>query len=286
MPLYEFSSMFTFKNVPRGVGEGAAGVTIPNPAINPYMPGTSQLSHVEGGRVANTWEEDRVNNADVEEWLQPGFKYLDGAMKNYWSDIRVPTKDAYRFVRTRIAGQSKSLSIWNDDIQNGRVKLPVISISRTGHKYNPEKFSPPYMPLIKRFVNRQRTMVAKVFRPVPYNVDYTMTIWAAHKRDAEFVLYQLLLRFNPLAELVASDDHNHGAVQMTLNDSSDDSDKEASAEQLAKVRYSVSYTAEAWLSMPEQLYPTILGNVVTVNEQKPCPPSTTRLFGPGQLKDL
>lgn len=282
MAVYEFSSLFTFANDPRGIGPGGvAGVTIPNPIINPYMPGVSQSSHVEGGRVANTWEGNRVHPGDVEEFLMPGFRFLDSAMKNYWSDLRIPTSDAYRFIRAKISGMSRGVQIWNEDLKHGRITLPVISISRTAHKYNPNKFSPPYGYLRKRFVNRERSRVALSYRPVPYNVDYALTIWAAHKRDAEYALYQILLRFNPLAELRASDDHNIGNVQMILNDSSDDSDKDASAEQLAKVKYSVTYTAEAWLSMPEQIVPTILGHVETVNERTRS--GYDRLSGPSPL---
>lgn len=283
MAVYEFSSMFTFDNVPRSIGPGqVAGVSVPDPIINPYMPGTSQTAHVEGGRVANTWEENRVHSGDVEEWVQPGFRYLDNAMKNYWGDLRIPTKDAYRFIRAKIAGMSKSLQVWSEDLTDGRVALPVISISRTGHKYNPEKFSPPYAPLRKRFVNKQRTRVALSYRPVPYNVDYTMTIWASTKRDIEHALYQILLRFNPLAELRVSDLHNVGNVQMILNDSSDESDKDAAAEQWAKIKYSISYTAEAWISIPEQVVPTIVGNVVTLNE-KTWFDGMRRLSGPVPL---
>jgi hypothetical protein len=240
---------------------GVAAASQPNPAIDPYAPGLSQLSHVEGGRVANTWEEHRVESGDVESFIEPGFRYLDAAMKNYWADIRVPTKDSYRFVRTKIAGMRRSLQIWNEALKHGRVKLPVISISRTGQEYNPEKFTPPYAPFRKRYVNRAKTQVALAYRPVPYFVNYTLSLWTEHKRDAEYVLYQVLTRFNPLAELVVSDDHTFGAVQMSLKSSSDSSDKEASAEQYAKVKYEIVYRAEAWLSLPERIMPTILGTV-------------------------
>jgi len=265
MPVYEFGSRFTFVNTPRGIGPAAvAGATQPNPHINPYAPGMSQNSHVQSGRVANTWEIHRVESSDIEDFIDPGFRYLDAAMKNYWSDIRIPTKDSYRFLRTKIAGMRPSLQIWNEELKHGRVKLPVISISRTGQNYNPDKFTPPYRPLRRRFVNSAKTMVALSYRPVPYIVDYTLNIWSEHKRDAEYALYQILTRFNPLAELAVTDDHNFGYVQMKLISSSDTSEKEASAEQHAKVKYEISYSAEAWLSLPEKVMPTIVGTVLSI----------------------
>jgi len=265
MSIYDFGSSFTFTNTPRGIGAaGVAGAHV-SPNIDPYIQGTTQLSHVSGGRTGN-WEEHRVESADIEDFIAPGFRYLDEAMKNYWSDIRVPTRDSYRFIRTKIAGGSKSLQVWIDELTHGRVQLPVISISRISHSYNEKKFSPPYLALRKRFVNAQRTMVALGYRPVPYNVEYTIDIWAEHKRDAEYINYQMLTRFNPLAELVASDEHNQGCVQMKLNSSSDKSDKEAGAEQYAKVKYEISYTAESWLSIPERVMPTILGTVHSLGQ--------------------
>ena len=267
MAIYEFGSSFTFANVPRGVGPASvSGAVENNPAINPYMPGTSQLSDVQSGRTPNTWEQNRVESQDVEEFIEPGFRYLDGAMKLYWSDIRVPTKDAYRFIRTKIAGMRTSLQIWNEALKHGRVQLPVISVSRGNIKFNPQKFTPPYGTLRKRFVNAEKTRVASQHRPVPYIVDYTLSIWAEHKRDAEYIIYQIMTRFNPMAELRVSDGHGVGNVQMLFDGFSDSSDKEASAEQYAKIKYEINYSAEAWLSIPERVMPTILGKVVTFNE--------------------
>lgn len=267
MAIYNFENSVTFANIPRGIASAAvAGAAIQNPTVSPYAPGVSQTSHVENGRVANTWEEGRVSVGDVEDFIEPAFKYLDSAMKNYWSDIRIPTKDSYRFVRAKIAGASKSLQIWTDDLRHGRVRLPVISISRTNHTYNPAKFTPPYGALRKRYLDAGRTMAALGYRPIPYNVDYSLTLWAEHKRDAEYALYQILTRFNPLAELRASDDHNVGYVQMTLNGAPDSSEKEAAADQQAKIKYEVNYIAEAWLSIPEKIVPLISGSVYSISE--------------------
>ena len=261
--IHQFGSSFTFENVPRGVVAGQVpGGSINNP-ISPMVPVAAyQLSDAQSGRVPNQWEQSRVEPGYVEDSIDAAFHYLDAGMKAYWSDIRVPSKDSYRFARAKVAGMRTSLQVWTEDLKHGRVKLPVISISRTGHTYNPQKFSPPYRNLHKRFVNRQRTMAAAFYRPVPYNVNYTISIWAEHKRDAEYVLYQMLTRFNPLAELRVSDGISVGCVQMKMDSSADSSEKEATSEQYAKVKYEVVYTAEAWLSIPPKIMPVILGKVV------------------------
>lgn len=258
---HNFTSDFTFVNIPRGTVSAVAGVEQPNPHIDIY-PTQLQDAHTDG-RTPITWQKDRVTTGDTEEFLISGFHYLDSAMKRYWSDMRVPTRDAVRFIRTKVAGMRKSIQIWAEDLENGRVELPVISISRTSHSYNPLKFSPPYLPLRKRYVNSDMSRAALYYRPAPYNVDYTLSLWSNYKRDAEYILYQILTRFNPLAEMRITDDHTVGNVQMLFKSSSDVSDKEIDHESIAKVKYEISYTAEAWLSLPEQIVPTILGTVQT-----------------------
>lgn len=267
MPIYEFGGSFEFNSIEAGtVPTGMPVAKTLAPRTEEFPITAAQTAHAEGGRVHNTWE-GVAHPADVEEFINPAFHWLDTAMKHYWSDLRIPSKDSFRFVRTKIAGMRTSLQVWTEALKHGRVKLPVIAVSRGTHEYNPEKFSPPYRPLWKRYVNSARTRAAGIFRPVPYNVEYTLSIWAEHKRDAEYILYQILTRFNPLAELKASDGHNIGCVQMKMNSSNDASEKEVSSEQYAKVKYEVTYVAEAWLSMPEKVMPTILGTVVSLRER-------------------
>jgi len=215
--------------------------TAGNTHIGP-MPGISQLSHLQGGRN-HLDGKTQVYSQETEEFLIPGFRALDDALKNYWSGIRVPTKDSFRLMRVKIAGGDKSLLIWADDLKEGRVRLPVAAISRNGHNYNQEKYSPPYHPIAMRYLSTRRDLVAKIFRPVPYLVDYTMTIWGERKRDADHMLHQVLTRFNPLAEFRMSDGKIVGSVQLRFGGSTDTSDKEAGHDQKAEVRYEVTMTA-------------------------------------------
>lgn len=258
MSIYNFGNSFSFVDTHRS-NNPVLGANELNPIIETHPWAIAQNSdvedkfHVEGN--------EQSESSDVADFLSPGFRYLDEAMKMFWSDIRIPTKDSYRFMRTKIAGASKSLQIWRDDLQHARVKLPVMSISRTDHEFYPDKFSPPYLPLQTVPLNRSMTKIRNLYRPVPYNVTYTLVVWAEHKRDAEYAMFQIMPRFNPLAEFVAHDGRIHGTVTNHLLGVSDVSDKEAVAEQKAKVRYDVRVKSEAWLSLPEKVVPTILGTV-------------------------
>ena len=258
MTLYNFDSDFSVKgaaaptNLPLGIKE---------------LPAARQLSDSEGGRKGL----DGVNFESypyyLEEYLQPGFWSLDSSMKQYFSGIRVPTKDSYRFMRVKIAGGDKSLLIWADDLKEGRVRLPLAAISRDSHEFNQDKYSPRYHPMTYRYVNSRGDRVAKVFRPIPYNVSYKLTIWTERKRDAEYVIYQILTRFAPIAEFRMYDGKVAGNVQLRYGGCNDASDKEIGYDQHANVRYEVTVTAEAWLPLPEQIVPTVLGRVSSLREK-------------------
>lgn len=258
MGYYNFNSDFSVK-VPADTKNFPSGLT--------ELPGVRQSSHNEGGRSAIDGKELDTYPYHLEEFLTPGFRALDDAIKQYFSGIRVPTKDNYRFMRVKISGGDKSLLIWADDLKEGRVRMPVASISRDSFEFNQDKYSPVYHSMGFRYLNTAGTQVAKYFRPVPFLVKYSMIIWTESKRDAEYIIYQILTRFNPIAEFRMNDGHLSGNVQLRPEGGSDASDKEVSFDQQQNKRYEYSFTAEAWLPLPTKIVPTVLGTVSTISER-------------------
>jgi len=256
MTVYDFNSDYSVKRhttpLPNGLAE--------SPAVR-------QLSDVEGGRTSIAGKDLQSYPYHVEEFLQPGFWSLDNAMKQYWSGIRVPTKDSYRYMRVKIAGGDKSLLIWADDLKEGRARLPLAAISRESHEFYPERFSPAYHHMNMRYLSSRGDRVALSYRPIPYLVEYRLTIWAERKRDIEYITYQALSRFNPLAEFRMSDGKINGNIVLRYGGLTDASDKEAGYDAHANVRYELSATAEAWLPLPEKIVPTVLGQVGLLKER-------------------
>ncbi len=254
MPIHDFSEMVPISAVPL-------------PAGLPSMPSARQSGHSGSGRTPMDGSGYMAYPYNLEEYLIPGFRSLDEAMKNYWSGIRVPTIDSFRYMRVKIAGGNKSLLVWSDDLNGGRARMPVAAISREGHEFNPQKFSPAYHPMQVRYLNSRGTLAAQIFRPVPFIVSYNLTIWAEHKRDVEYILHQTLVRFNPMAEFRMFDGKIAGNVQLQFGGSTDASDKEVGFDQSATVRHEVMMKAEAWLPLPELVGKTVLGKSITIREQ-------------------
>lgn len=259
MGKYNFNSDFSIKS-PEATRDLPLGLT--------EIPSVRQSSHSEGGRSnIDGGRELESYPYHLEEFLMPGFRSLDDAVKQYFSGIRVPTKDSYRFMRVKISGGDKSILIWADDLNEGRVRLPLAAITRESFEFNQDKFSPAYHSMSFRYMNKAGTIAAKYFRPVPFLVKYSMIVWTEFKRDAEYVNYQIATRFNPIAEFRMFDTHLAGNVQLRFEGGSDASDKEAGFDQQANVRYEFSFTAESWLPLPPKLVPTVLGTVGVIGER-------------------
>jgi hypothetical protein len=274
---------FHFTTAPVNSGK-TSGVTVERaPIITPQLPDQPDL--VEKDDLVNS-DLNLNQPEDVRSVLVEGFKAMDRGIKAYFSDIRVPTGDDIRStpMTVRIAGGDKTFLQWIQDLRAGRVKLPVMSINRTGWRFNVEKFSPPHLYMTRKFAHNDGSRVKLVYRPWPALIDYTLSVWTERKRDMEYVIHQIQPRFNPLAEFRIDDDAGlRGNVQLRFGDATDNSDIDIGAEELAKVRYDLTVTMEGWLPLPEKILPAALGRVMTLHEidgtfLEPIKPNTVSEF--------
>jgi hypothetical protein len=256
MPEYDF----TFRpRKPHTAGKQ----TEPNPSIPQKIPGVPDKSKDS----SITYDPTNLNTPeDVRTILPKGFHAIDEGVKNYFIDLKVPTKDSVRDMMVRVAGGDKTYLFWKQNFESHRIKLPVMSINRTGLRWDQTRYSPPFIPMTRHFTVRDGSRMALVYRPWPCLVDYALAIWAERKRDAEYALYQIITRFNPFAETMVEFDTLKGHIRGKLGEVTDSSDIDIGAEELPKVRYDITTTWEAWLPLPEKVVPTILGRVGIVVE--------------------
>jgi len=256
MPIYDFS----FK--PRK--ERSAGmISEPEPSIPQKPPGIPDL----GKETDITYDPINLDTpVDVNTVLPIGFQTVDESIKNYFVGMKVPTKDDVRELTVRVAGGDKTFLFWKQELLANRIQLPVMSINRTGWRWDATRFSPPYIEMTRRFVHKDGSRIAMSFRPWPCMVDYTFSLWAERKRDIEYIAYQITTRFNPLAEIIVEFEHLRGNIRGKIGEITNNSDIDIGAEELAKVRYDISTTWEAWLPLPEKVVPTILGRVGVLSE--------------------
>lgn len=206
---------------------------------------------------------------EIREVYEPGFHFIDKAVKNYFSGIRIPVNkgtEKYRMMGVKISGGESSTLMGDKDIRGGRLTLPVMSISRTSEDPDPKRYSPAYLPIGKKYHNNGRR-VELIYRPVPYLLNYTLDIWTEYKSDAEFALYSIASRFNPLASFFLNDVTGMSfELVMELISSSDVSDLEVESATHAKVKKTINIKVEGWLPLPSKVVPTILSKPVSVKE--------------------
>jgi len=215
------------------------------------------------------FEDQNINKSEeVHEILPPGYRTMDRGLKNYFSGIKVPTKDDYRIMGVRVSGGDKPYLVWAPDLKRGRVTLPLMAIRRENDEHNPQKYSPAHTHyMAKRFLDTEGTKIALTYRPVPALINYSLSVWAEHKRDLEYIHYQIRTRFNPAAEFLVEDEYIRGSVFLRYNGMNSSIDDEMPADQRSNKRYDYSITMEGWLPLPEKVVPSILGRVVTLKEQ-------------------
>lgn len=204
--------------------------------------------------------------------LEPEFLHVDRAMLGYFSDLECPSKDGLRTskVRARIAGGDKSILVWEKELQQGsrRVQLPVISINRGNANPNKNKQHPTGYATSWTYINNS-SQARLSFASQPWLIDYTITIWANQKFDAENIIRQITDRFDHgLQDRIRIETENHfGQAIIEMQNISFSGDIEPESETQPKVRYDIAFKVEAWVPRKTIVVPTILGQIVAIKEQ-------------------
>jgi len=256
-PLYNFSFFDDRAHIP----EDEPAVI--KPVVEPII--GNKPVRLPDNLVRNELRDDELNkNVEiVTQFLNKGFHVQDEAIKAYFSNLMFPDKSTgFRNVSVKIAGGDKTILAWAQERKNGRIKLPVLSINRDNEEYNVEKYSPPHHEMRRRYLDGG-SKVELIYRPAPWNLNYSLQLWAERKTEAEYIKAQILQRFNggspPIAQWLVEDEYLSGNVDAFLLSSTNSSDIDVAPEELAKVRFDFSIKVEAWLPLPTKIVPTVLG---------------------------
>jgi hypothetical protein len=244
------------------------------------MPSTDSIGTAAGTTPGIQQTED-IRSLSLDEPCLDGNKYsyrlredvpvafhaLERSLKHYFSDISVPANDYVRYLRIRISGGNKSVLMYAQEQNEGKSILPVASLSGgTSFQFNEDKFSPSYLPMTVRYLNNDRSLASKVFRPVPILVDYKLTVFTEHKRDMGYVKTQLLRRFHPYAEIWVNDDRLQGSVQLYSKGLVDVTELEVPFDQDQMQAAELSFQADTWIPLPELVVPTVRGTTAVFKE--------------------
>lgn len=257
MPIHPFN--FSPKNLD-------AGVRLESTPVMPV-----KLQNQPNLNRVQSIDHDPINVAteDVNNVFPIGTKTMDRGVKEFFSDIDVPTKDGTRKMEVRVAGGDKTILFWKQLMeQDNRIRLPVMSVNKTGWRHNPGRYIPASVTssYYRHFADDDKSRM--VLTPKEYSliIDYTLSIWAERKRDIEYIMFQIVSRFNPVAQWGVEDEFMCGDIYATFEGANDNSDIDIGSNELAKVRYDITIKIEGWMPLPGRVVPTVLGQVTELAE--------------------
>lgn len=231
----------------------------------------AQLQNQPNRNRTETIDHDPINVAteDVLDTYPDGFETIDRGVKEFFQNIDVPTKDGSRKLDVRVAGGDKTILFWKQLMEtDNRIRLPVMSVNRTGLRLNTERLTPasagPYF--YRNLADRDGTRMSLCPREYSALLSYTLSVWTERKRDMEFIVRAIVPRFNPIAEWTVEDEVMRGNIIAKLENVTDNSDLDVEANQWAKVRYDFTLEVEGWMPLPERIVPTVLGKVTELAE--------------------
>lgn len=273
MSIHDFDfNVFQDNNVRTSFIEQPNSLDDKAPVIDPMSPGFTANDNC--GECNDICVEDNIDINFVEEVKEvfvPGFKLMDRGIKNYFSGIRIPLgkgNEEYILMPVRISGADQDVLVYADkNIRGGRLTLPFLSISRTGENFDPKRYSPPILP-VYRHIHCNGKKSESVYRPVPYLIDYSLEIISEHKADAEYALFAIVSKLNPIGSYFLEEKSMGISHEVIIHPrgSTDNSDLESDGSQRTYIKKSITIQMEGWLPVPTKVVPNILTTPVTVRE--------------------
>lgn len=239
MPIYDFSSEPEPNNIIQPTPDALPGIDCPD-----KLDYKLYLKH----------EHQRI-----EQEASTAFYHLEATLIQYFSDIAIPGDGYVRYLSTKISGQKRSVAIWADDLVEGRTRLPVAAIARGAIVDDKDRFAPAYHHMHEQYVNQQRSLVKILYNPKNVKIDYTITIVTENKADMSYILAELLIRFNPIAEIFVDDGTYRGSSQLSIDAVTDISELEVGYDSEQLVKYEISFKATSWIKIPSMIVPAVAG---------------------------
>jgi hypothetical protein len=138
---------------------------------------------------------------------------------------------------------------------NARVDLPIISFVMTGTEFDRSRMlSYPTLVFDRTFQDGKYHLTP---RPMPWNLNYNVTIWTKFQQDIDIIIYRILSRFTPSSYI-----NPFGiASKVSFESHSDTSTLEPGEEGDRLLRHDLNFNVEGYMPLPS----TEVGMIEQVN---------------------
>lgn len=172
-----------------------------------------------------------------------------------WNNITIArynsSGEVTRYVQVPLKfGTKEKCWYWINEKKNDEL-LPMISVVLSNVTYDPNRAGNKHH-YIKKTTDEDDGTTGRFLNPVPYNIDFSMTIWSLHMADVDQILEQILPFFSPhvtirlaISELDVTID-----VPVTFNSCTPDNSLEMSDEEHRIVKWTLDFSVATWLFKP------------------------------------
>ena len=133
------------------------------------------------------------------------------------------------------------------DLREDRAKIPIISFQISGYTYVQDRQLPGEIYYKTQFTDDSRKDVMLNNKPVPFDMQYTASIWTKTRADMFFIEQQLLSKFNPAVVFEVETQE----IPVFLDSVTDTSALEAADGNYQLVRNDVVMHLTAWVKRNE-----------------------------------
>lgn len=182
-----------------------------------------------------------------------------------FNDINIERYDVHGTVKGRYKvpiryGPKSKAFLWVKDKQRDEEMLPFISIYITGIDFDTTRLTNKYQDIR---VSDSPTTGVFAKNAMPYNIGFTVNIWALHMVDIDQIYEQILPYFGPHAFIkVVIPEMNIGFdVKIILNGCSPIMTDDVGEEEARVIKWDTTFTAQTWLFKPQMTDVVLIGSV-------------------------
>lgn len=175
-------------------------------------------------------------------------------------DVNGVVKGKYR-VPIRYGPKSKAYLFVREGGRNEEM-LPMISVYLTGIDFDPARLTNKYQEIL---VNDTKTSGIYAKNAMPYNIGFTVNIWALHMVDIDQIYEQILPYFGPHAFIrvkIPEMDMTYD-VKVILNGCSPVMTDDTSEEEARVIKWDTNFTCQTWLFKPQLVETPHIGSIGT-----------------------
>ena len=148
------------------------------------------------------------------------------------------------------------------DLREERTKIPIIAFRISTYTYVMDRQLPGEIYYSTQFKDSSKKDMIKSNKPVPFDLQYTLSIWTKTKGDMFFIQQQLLSRFNPAVVFEVDTQE----IPVFLESVTDTSSLESTQGNYQLVRNDVVLRVNAWIKRNDISVRTVLRDKLAFHE--------------------